>query len=69
MEKSITVIGMSCGHCAAAVEEALKAVSGVTEAKVDLAAKTARCKLEKPVEDSALRQAIEEIGYAVETIG
>lgn len=31
------VTGMTCGHCASAVTEELKALSGVTEVKVDLA--------------------------------
>jgi copper chaperone CopZ len=32
----ITVKGMSCGHCAAAVEKALKSLAAVSEVQVDL---------------------------------
>jgi len=32
----LRVEGMSCGHCRAAVEKALSAVTGVTAASVDL---------------------------------
>ena len=33
----ITVKGMSCGHCAAAVTKALEALPGVSQVQVDLA--------------------------------
>jgi copper chaperone len=32
----ITVKGMSCGHCAAAVTKALEALPGVSQVQVDL---------------------------------
>jgi copper chaperone len=32
----ITVKGMSCGHCAAAVTKALESLPGVTDVQVDL---------------------------------
>ena len=35
-KKTLTVEGMSCGHCKNAVETALKEVAGVKEAEVDL---------------------------------
>ena len=34
------VDGMSCGHCKAAVEKALKKLVGIRSAEVDIAAKT-----------------------------
>lgn len=37
----LKIEGMSCGHCQMTVENALKAVPGVTEAKVNLAKKEA----------------------------
>ncbi|WP_378957140.1 cation transporter [Pelosinus sp. sgz500959] len=36
----IIVEGMSCGHCKAAVEKAVRALTGVELADVDLAART-----------------------------
>ena len=36
-ETIIKIEGMSCGHCTAAVEAALKAVPGVQSVVVDLA--------------------------------
>ena len=40
----VLVEGMHCGHCAARVEKALSALSGVKGAKVDLASKKATIK-------------------------
>ncbi|WP_155059167.1 heavy-metal-associated domain-containing protein [Streptomyces blattellae] len=37
-EKQYTVIGMSCGHCAASVTEEVVAVPGVTEVDIDVRA-------------------------------
>ncbi len=36
MDIQLNVSGMTCGHCKAAVEGALKGVSGVEEVQVDL---------------------------------
>lgn len=40
--EDLTVHGMTCGGCAAAVEKALRGVNGVTEVRVNLEAKQAR---------------------------
>ncbi|MFX4260680.1 heavy-metal-associated domain-containing protein [Pelotomaculum propionicicum] len=37
---TLHVEGMSCGHCKAAVEKALKELAGVLGAEADVAAKT-----------------------------
>jgi len=65
MEKSIRIEGMSCGHCKASVEKALRAVPGVTEATVDLAAKTASVSAEGGVADDALKAAVTDAGFTV----
>jgi Cu+-exporting ATPase len=65
MNKVLKVEGMSCGHCKAAVEKALKAVDGVENAVVDLANKTAEVTLNKEVKDDTLKKAVEEAGYEV----
>ncbi|HSH45578.1 MAG TPA: cation transporter [Longimicrobiales bacterium] len=36
MRTTLTVTGMTCGHCKGSVEEALKQVAGVRSARVDL---------------------------------
>ncbi len=65
MNKVLKVEGMSCGHCKAAVEKALKAVDGVENAVVDLANKTAEVTLNKEVKDETLKKAVEDAGYEV----
>lgn len=65
MKKVLTVEGMSCGHCKAAVEKALKSVNGVENAVVDLSSKTADVTLAKEVSDEALSKAVTDAGYDV----
>ncbi|MDL2323602.1 heavy metal translocating P-type ATPase [Ruminococcaceae bacterium OttesenSCG-928-A16] len=67
MKKTITIEGMTCGHCSGRVEQALNALEGV-EAKVDLDAKTAEVTLQADVADDVLRKAVEEAGYQVISI-
>ena len=55
--------GMKCMHCKASVEKALKGVAGVTEAEVDLDAKTARIILDEEVADDALMAAVKDKGF------
>ncbi|AJQ29649.1 CopZ family metallochaperone [Pelosinus fermentans] len=59
----IKIEGMSCGHCKAAVEKALKEVAGVTSAAVNLEKKEAV--VTGSAELTALHQAIEEVGFDV----
>jgi copper chaperone CopZ len=65
MKKQIFIEGMTCGHCSARVEKALKALSGVTDAKVDLANKNVMIEINGSIEDSVLKEAIDDAGYDV----
>ena len=56
------VTGMTCGHCQQAVENEIGGVAGVTGVDVDLA--TGRVEVHGDVDDTAVRGAIEEAGYA-----
>ncbi|MDR1962019.1 MAG: heavy-metal-associated domain-containing protein [Gracilibacteraceae bacterium] len=67
MTKTIRIEGMSCSHCAAAVERALNAIDGV-KAEVDLAGGTAAVTLSREVADDVLRQAVEEEDFTVLSI-
>lgn len=67
MKKTLSIEGMSCGHCAARVEKALNAIPGVS-AKVDLASKSAAVELSSPVGDDALKAAVEDAGYEVTAV-
>ena len=61
---TLTVEGMSCGHCSARVEKALNAIEGVS-AKVDLGAKTASVTYPDSVTIDALKAAVTDAGYSV----
>ncbi len=63
----LKISGMSCAHCAARVENALKAVPGVESAKVDLAKEQADVE-GKDLDVKALAKAVTEAGYAVNAI-
>ena len=65
MKKILKVEGMTCGHCKAAVEKALKAVDGVENAVVDLEKKSADVTLNKEVRDEVLKNAVIDAGYEV----
>jgi copper chaperone CopZ len=60
-----TVVGMTCGHCVSAVTEEVSQLPGVTGVDVDLARGGLTVTSEAPVEESAVRAAVEEAGYEV----
>jgi copper chaperone CopZ len=62
---SFTVVGMTCGHCVTAVTEEVAGLPGVTAVDVDLATGGLTVTGEAPVEESAVRAAVEEAGYEV----
>lgn len=66
-EKFFTVSGMTCGHCAASVTEAVVAVPGVTEVDVDVRAGLVTVRGDS-VDDIAVRAAITDAGYEVAEI-
>lgn len=68
MKRVLSVQGMNCGHCSNAVEKALRAVAGVSQATVDLAAKTASVEFEGAVSDDMLKKAVTDAGYQVTDI-
>jgi len=58
---TLTVEGMSCGHCEQTVEEALREVSGVTNASADH--ETGQASIDGDADVTALVQAVEDAGY------
>ena len=65
MKRTIKIEGMMCPHCEARVKKALEALPGVTQATVSHEAGTAVVTLSEPVEDEALKKAVEEQDYTV----
>ena len=59
----ITVKGMNCGHCAAAVIKALEALPGVSEVKVDLATGRVTFTSANPIPQVELARVINASGY------
>ncbi|MCL5947692.1 MAG: copper ion binding protein [Actinobacteria bacterium] len=61
----ISVPGISCAHCKAAIEGALRPVAGVDQAVVDVSAKTVAVSYGSPATLDAITEAIEDQGYDV----
>ncbi|MDT0278078.1 heavy-metal-associated domain-containing protein [Blastococcus goldschmidtiae] len=62
---SYTVVGMTCGHCVNAVTEEVSAVPGVSTVDVDLESGGLTVTSDAPVDEAAVRAAVEEAGYSV----
>jgi copper chaperone len=62
---SYTVTGMTCGHCVTAVTEEVTQLPGVTGVEVDLSTGGLTVTSEQPVDEAAVRTAVEEAGYEV----
>jgi len=58
-----TVTGMTCGHCVAAVTEELTKLPGVTNVDVALEGGHVTIDSEQPLDDEAVRAAVDEAGY------
>ena len=65
MKKTISIEGMMCTHCEATVKKALEAPPEVAEAVVSHTAGTAVVTLSAPVDDAALKAAVEAKDYTV----
>ncbi|OUM90750.1 MAG: hypothetical protein BAA01_07160 [Bacillus thermozeamaize] len=62
----LKVEGMTCGHCKAAVEKAVRGLNGVSSATVDLDKKTVAVDYEPgKVSTEEMKKAIAEEGYEV----
>jgi copper chaperone CopZ len=62
---TFTVEGMTCEHCVEAVSGELSKLPGVEHVDVDLASGRVEVTSTGPIEDAALRAAVDEAGYVV----
>jgi copper chaperone len=65
---TLPVNGMTCGHCVQAVTTELTALPGVSDVAVELVSggvSTVTVISEGPLDDDAVRAAVEEAGYDV----
>jgi len=65
MKKKINIEGMSCSHCVAHVENALKQLEGVSKVSVSLDDKSAVVKMKNEIPDNILADAVKDAGYDV----
>jgi len=60
---TVTVTGMTCGHCASSVREEVGNIPGVTAVDVDLANGKVTVDSDREVEPAAIQSAVEDAGY------
>ncbi|WP_372697632.1 MULTISPECIES: heavy-metal-associated domain-containing protein [unclassified Arthrobacter] len=65
---TISIDGMTCGHCVASVTEEITGIDGVSKVDVDLNAggiSTATVESAGPISEATLSEAVAEAGYTV----
>ena len=60
---TFTVSGMTCGHCVASVTEEVQEIAGVETVNVELATGALTITSADPVDEAAVKAAVEEAGY------
>jgi copper chaperone len=60
---TVSVTGMTCGHCASSVREEIGLVPGVTAVDVDLPTGEVTIDSDQEVDAAAIKSAVEEAGY------
>jgi copper chaperone len=61
--QTYTVTGMTCGHCVASVTEEVQEIPGIEGVDVVLETGALTITSSEPVDDAAVRTAVEEAGY------
>ncbi|MBQ9211939.1 MAG: heavy metal translocating P-type ATPase [Clostridia bacterium] len=61
----VSIEGMMCEHCEARVKKAIESIPGVLSASADHQTGIATVKAERPIEEAALKQAVEAADYQV----
>jgi copper chaperone CopZ len=56
---------MTCGHCVDAVRSELGEVPGVSAVRVDLTSGAVTVRSDRPLDEAAVRAAVDEAGYAL----
>ena len=60
---TVTVKGMTCGHCVSAVTEEVSKVAGVTGVDIDLDSGRVTIESSAPVDQALVAAAVDEAGY------
>ena len=61
--QTFTVTGMTCGHCVSSVTEEISEIPGVESVDVVLDSGAVTVTSSQPLEQQAVRAAVEEAGY------
>ena len=61
--RTFTVQGMTCGHCTSSVTEEVEEIPGVENVDVVLETGAVTVTSTQPLDDTAVRAAVEEAGY------
>ena len=61
--RSYTVTGMTCSHCVSSVTEEVQEIPGVESVDVVLETGALTVTSSRPVDDDAVKAAVEEAGY------
>ena len=61
--KNYTVTGMTCAHCVASVTEEVQEIPGVEDVDVVLESGSLTVTSSEPVDDAAVKAAVEDAGY------
>ena len=64
---TITVAGMTCGHCVSSVQTEVGKVDGVTDVSVDLESGQVTVVADTTPDPAALQGAVEEAGFELRT--
>ena len=64
---TFTVVGMTCGHCVAAVTEEVSKLDHVNRVDVDLATGAVTVESDGPIDPVQFSAAVDEAGYEVMT--
>ncbi|WP_018179275.1 heavy-metal-associated domain-containing protein [Jongsikchunia kroppenstedtii] len=62
---TVTVTGMTCGHCVASVREEVGELAGVSSVDVDLASGRVDITSEAPLDSDDIARAVSDAGYQV----
>ncbi len=63
--ETVTVTGMTCGHCVASVTEEISEIDGVQDVSVDLPTGAVTITSSQPLDPASVRTAVEEAGYCL----
>jgi copper chaperone len=63
--RTFTVTGMTCGHCVRSVTEEIQEIDGVEDVQVVLDTGAVTVTSTQPLDDAAVRSAVEEAGYSL----